>query len=256
MTEGLSEHGSQSQLLDTADRLLGNAEKASVPLRLIGGLAIFTTCPSAQLPELARTYPDMDLVTARSTGRVASTFLTEQGYVADRRFNALHGATRLLFYEESGAWQIDVFVGLFSMCHKLDFEGRFLPGYRILPLADLLLTKLQIVQLNLKDLKDIVTILLDHNVSDQESPDTIDLTRLIAVSSVDWGLFTTVSESLLRVKDEVGHILDAQRTTMVVDRVGYILSGIRSAPKSRGWRMRSRVGRRVAWYDLPDEVTR
>ena len=77
-------------------------------------------------------------------------FLTAQGYDPNKTFNAMHGDRRLLFYDEPNGRQIDVFVGTFEMCHQLPLEQRLEIEPMTLPLADLALTKLQIVKLNRK----------------------------------------------------------------------------------------------------------
>jgi hypothetical protein len=47
---------------------------------------------------------------------------------------------------------------------------------------------------------------------------------------------------------------DDRDTRCVQARIEVLRSAIDEAPKSRRWRMRSRLGRRMPWYDLPEEV--
>jgi hypothetical protein len=244
------------ELTAEADRLVGLGEENGLHLRLLGGLAVCELCPSAQLPVLRRSYPDIDFVTGRTSGASTRELLSENGYEGDQRFNALHGETRLLFFHESGEWQIDVFLGEFSMCHKIDLSGSLLPGRRTIPAADLLLTKLQIVEMNLKDMKDVVAILLDHPVTAGAHPETIELVRLTAATSKDWGLYTTVTDTLTRVRADAADLLDAEQLHVVSERIAAIAEAMVSAPKTLGWKLRSRIGRRVLWYELPDEVGR
>ena len=37
-------------------------------------------------------------------------------------------------------------------------------------------------------------------------------------------------------------------------QVRAIQAAIEAAPKTRGWKMRSRVGERIRWYETPEEV--
>ena len=67
------------------------------------------------------------------------------GYEADRQFNATNGHRRLLFYDVANQRQVDVFVGSFEMCHEIPITERILLAEHGIPLAELLLTKLQIV---------------------------------------------------------------------------------------------------------------
>jgi hypothetical protein len=245
-----------SELTDEADRLIGRGEERGVHLRLLGGLAVCELCPSAQLPALRRQYPDIDLVTDRVSGPATRSLLADSGYLGDQRFNALHGETRLLFFHDTGGWQIDVFLGEFSMCHHIDLSRSLLPGRRTIPPADLLLTKLQIVEMNLKDMKDVVAILLDHPVVGEADPEAIELARVVGPTSRDWGLYTTVTDSLARVRANAADLLETEQVRTVEERVTAITEAMVSAPKSRRWGLRSRIGRRVLWYELPDEVGR
>ena len=72
----------------------------------------------------------------------------------------MHGARRLLFYDEPNRRQVDVFVGTFEMCHTLPVADRLDVEPLTLPAADLLMTKLQIVRLNEKDRNDAYALLL------------------------------------------------------------------------------------------------
>lgn len=244
------------ELAQEADRLIGMGEERGLHLRLLGGLAVCELCPSAQLPALRRQYPDIDFVTDSISGATTRSLLSENGYEGDQRFNALHGETRLLFYHGSGEWQVDVFLGEFSMCHKIDLSRSLLPGRRTIPPADLLLTKLQIVEMNLKDMKDVFAILLDHPVSDGADPEDINVRRVTAATSRDWGLYTTLTDSIARVRTDAADLLEADLLRVVRERITVIAEAMVAAPKSRGWRLRSRIGRRVLWYELPDEVSR
>jgi hypothetical protein len=120
--------------------------------------------------------------------------------------------------------------------------------------ADLLLTKLQIVEMNLKDMKDVVAILLDHPVTADTDPEAIELGRLTAATSRDWGLYTTVTDTLTRVRADAAHLLEVDQLGRVQERITTIVEATLAAPKTRGWKLRSRIGRRVLWYELPDEV--
>ncbi len=242
------------ELADEAARLINLGEAHGLRLRLLGGLGVLDTCPSMGLPTLRRSYPDIDFVTGKASGPATRGLLEASGYRGDQRFNALHGETRLLFYSESGEWQVDVFLGSFSMCHSIDLERSLLPGRRALPVADLLLTKLQIVQMNVKDMKDVMAILLDHRVAAESDPDAIDLGRLVAVTSEDWGLHTTVTDSLAKARTGAADLLEGEALRRATERIAEILEAIQSAPKSKRWRLRSRIGRRIRWYELPDEV--
>jgi hypothetical protein len=154
--------------------------------------------------------------------------------------------------------QVDVFVGVFAMCHRLDLSARLGQHPYALDAADLLLTKLQIHEINRKDLVDAVRLVLTHPTADlgvgTEERDALSLERLQVVTSTDWGWFTTVTDNLQLVRTAAGDLLDPDRAALVHSRMDEIDAVLRSAPKSMRWKARSVVGRKTAWYELPEEV--
>ena len=91
-------------------------------------------------------------------------------------------------------------------------------------------------------------------VGDDARPDAIDLSRLAVVTGGDWGWYTTVSDNLARVAPAAAQLLIADDAAVVASRVEAIRQAIERAPKSFAWKLRARVGRRLQWYELPDEV--
>jgi len=237
-------------------RIIRAGEKAGIRLRALGGLAVHLTCPSAVThARLKRGYADIDLAGLEKDGPNLGQLFTQLGYVPDQRFNALHGHARMIFYNPEDGSHVDVFLDRFQMCHILDLRGRLLEGYLSLTLADLLITKLQIFEMNEKDMKDILAILLDHAIG-SEAPDRLDLDYLVRLTGNDWGLHTTLSDNLVRSKEHLAEFLQGNEVDLVEQRVDQILHTMQAAPKSLRWRARARIGRRVEWYDVPDEVKR
>ena len=211
--------------------------------------------PSAAThPRLKRTYPDIDVVGLKAESRRLTQLFVEQGYQPDRRFNALHGYKRMIFHDSER--HVDVFLDAFEMCHRIPLRDRLLPGYLALPLADLLMTKLQIVELNAKDLQDILVLLLDHEIDTTEHPDRIDASYLSRLTAADWGLFTTLSDNLARVAETASEFLSVEETERVTTRTHAIVEAMQQAAKTLKWRARASIGRRIEWYELPDEVAR
>lgn len=238
------------------ERLVAAARAAGIDIYLMGGIAIRLACqPYTSVRELRRSYQDIDFaIRSRSTGEV-TRFLIGEGYQPSRRFNAVNGESRLLFNDFENDRHIDVFVGSFQMCHKLALEPRLALAEITLPASDLLLLKLQIVQLNHKDVQDILAILLRFEPKDITSAAGLDLRYIAGVCASDWGWYRTLSDNLVRVRELAGRILsDDDQLAQVQRKVGQILAAVEEAPKSISWRMRNRIGRRVAWYDLPEEV--
>lgn len=237
-----------------ARRIVAAGEAQGLALRLLGGLAVALHAPSAALPALARSYADIDLVAPARSGGRAEALLAGLGYQPDQQFNLLNGAERLLFYDPPRQRQVDVFVGQFSMCHRLPVAERLSLEPLTLPLAELLLTKLQIVQLNEKDLRDICALLLDHPVGAGDA-ETVNRERVAQLCAEDWGLWKTVGLGLERAR-RFAAALEPQAARTVVERAAALARALEEAPKPLRWRLRAAVGERVPWYELPEEVRR
>lgn len=232
------------------ERVLQAADAAGVALRAVGGLAVYLRCPSARRPPLQRDYKDIDLVGRAGDARAIGRLMEELGYLPDAEFNSLHGHQRLYFWDQPNERQLDVFIESIAMCHHLTLTGRLERDARTLTLADLLLTKLQVVEVNEKDLKDAAALLADHDVS----PDGIDPQLIVSVLATDWGWWRTATESLRKVSSYAGSLTGFDGAAVIQARVAELLELIEGAPKSLKWKLRARVGEKVRWYDLPEEI--
>src|SRR5437899_3214272 len=171
-------------------RVLDGAAADGFTLRVLGGLAIHLHAPS-DLPEgVQRTYKDIDFVTTKGGDRGLGQFMEGIGYTSNRQFNTLNAGRRLLFYDVPHERQVDVFVGTFKMCHTVPIADRLDVDPLTVPLAELLLTKLQIVHLNEKDQRDILALLLSHPIGEGDD-DVINGARIAELLADDWGLWRT-----------------------------------------------------------------
>jgi hypothetical protein len=240
-----------------AERLAAAVMGSGLRLRLMGGMAIWLTSPSVRRPPYARQYADLDFAAASADRKRIVPFFESEGYLPERLFNAIHGAQRLNFTHPSGGWTIDLVYDELRMSHKIDFRGRLgLPG-ATLDLADLLLTKLQIWEINEKDLRDAACLLADHQLArgtEASDPRGIDVGRIVDLTASDWGLCHTVERNLRRLADHAGGWTLPEAPASPIDQARHLLAAIDAAPKSLGWRGRARVGERVRWYETPEEV--
>jgi hypothetical protein len=237
-----------------ARRIVIEAEAAGVTLRVLGGVAIQLQNPGAVPPGLARPYRDIDFVTVRKGGRPAARLFTDLGYLANERFNAMNGATRLVFYEDEHNRQIDVFVGEFRMCHLIPIADRLHLEPETVPLAELLLTKLQIVHLNEKDLRDIWALLYAHDVSEHDD-DAINAAFVARALAADWGLWRTSRQTVetARARLETA-ALDDEGRALLRSRLERLWDRVEAEPKGLRWKSRARIGDRTKWYDEPEEI--
>jgi hypothetical protein len=231
-----------------AERLLDAARKRQVVLRALGGVAVQMTCPSARQPPLARTPKDLDFASSSKHRTDIIDLFREAGYQPDAEFNALHGKTRLFFWDAEHARQADLFLDKVTMCHSLDLADRLEDHPVTLSVSDLLLLKLQVVETNERDYKDALALLLDHT---EGGLDVAYIARLLAA---DWGWWRTATMVLERL-DRYARELDGfQRANDIHYRILELLGAIESEPKSRRWKLRARVGERARWYELPEET--
>jgi len=239
-------------------RLISDAQKEGIFLRLIGGLAVKVHSPNATHRTLARSYPDIDFVTDKDSALRLESFLTQRGYVPNKTFNTLNGDWRQLYYDEERSRQIDVFIGDFVMCHRLPLADRLEVEPLTIPLAELFLSKAQIVELNRKDILDMLALLLDHEAGPSDN-ETINTDLIAGLCAKDWGLYTTISMSIQKIysfMEQEAELLNEEQKEIVKKRLATIQAAMDAAPKTLKWRMRAKIGKRLRWYEEVEEVQR
>jgi hypothetical protein len=242
-----------ADVVEEGERLLGVAKAEDSTFALLGGVAVRLRAPEVPLP-LEREYKDLDFAVPKGRGGDAAKILREAGYEPEVVFNAMNGKERMLFHDNDNGRQVDVFVGSFRMCHQIPFADRLRPGDRTVPLAELLLTKLQIIQLNEKDVRDTVLLFHGHEVADRDD-DALNAEQIARLCAEDWGLWRTITANLTRCGEMLDdYALPDSERARVSDRLATVLRRIEDAPKSRGWKLRAKLGERKRWYDLPEEV--
>jgi len=238
-------------------RLIDAAREKSLLMRAIGGLAIRVKSGDFQR-FFNREYRDLDFVFRESERKKIEPFFQEMGYGSNRQFNLLNGSKRQIYLDPNSDRHVDVFVGNFEMCHKLPMNDRLQWDPVTVPLAELFLSKAQIVELNHKDALDIVSLLL-YNKTGHDDNGRINLDYLAKLCGQDWGLCKTTSINLQRVQEVVRdpalNLTDAERK-LILERVSEIDRTFESMPKSLAWQMRDKVGTRVRWYEEVEEVGR
>jgi hypothetical protein len=244
------------EIVAVGRELVSEAEQAGLLMRLIGGVAVAIHAGANLEPALRRTPDDIDVVVPKSGRSKLDGVFARVGFGPDRRFNALNGSDRRIYYSDSGI-KADVFVGAFRMCHVVPIDEKRLALDRpTAPLAELLVTKAQVVRLTKKDTTDLIAILRDHDVGDHDEG-VINVTWVGDLCRQDWGLWRTVSGTLRRVSTLTNDFeLDEGIGERVRQRVERVLEALDRAPKSQKWKMRSRIGDRKTWYELPEDPAR
>jgi hypothetical protein len=245
-----------SAISDEAERILDEARNRGIILRLFGGVAVKYHCPSATHRSLQRSYPDLDFFGRGKQGREIRKLFLDLGYEPNQRFNALHGATRLIFEDAKNQRVVDLFLDVFRMCHTLHFGDRLTLDDNTITISDLLLTKLQVVEINEKDIRDLIAILKDHDVVDYAASgdkEVIDAGYVSSLCADAWGLCKTLSLTLRKLLTFLQkYELEPEAKEVLETRINKLLHGIETVPKSFKWKLRDKVGEKKRWYDLPE----
>jgi hypothetical protein len=245
--------------LAEALRLIAQADARSLQLRLMGGLAFHARVP-AWTARLDREGRDIDLATRSRDRKAVSELLIAAGYQPDRQYNALYGHKQLYFVDADHNRPVDVLVDRLEMCHRLEFAERLGIDPPTLPLADLLLSKLQVVKVNRKDVLDALILLGEHPLT--EGDQGISLPRIVGITSNDWGWWRTVTGNLEKLKDFAAAELQPADLQVggrapqfdVPAQIVELRGAIDAGTKSTRWKLRARVGDRMTWYEEPEEV--
>lgn len=249
----------QRDPLVEAVRLIGLAEASGLQVRLLGGLAFHARCPE-WTARIERERRDIDLAIRSRDRKAFGQLLEASGYGADRQYNALYGHKQLYFLDVARGRPVDVLVDRMEMCHTFEFADRLHLDGPTLPLAELLLSKLQIAHINRKDILDALALLSEYPLEAADR-DAINVDRITRLTSSDWGWWRTITGNLDRFRlfydteIQPGE-LEFQRPLRfaVATQIAGLRAAIDAAPKSTRWKLRAQVGDRVQWFQEPEEV--
>jgi hypothetical protein len=238
---------------------LAQDENQHMLMRLIGALAFRTHCPQYGYIQdrLGRKFTDFDFVSYPRFVRDVRRVLTDLGYEEDKQVTQLFGDRRMLFHDPVFGRHADVFYNVLDFCHPVNFVGRLEKEQLTVPLAELLLEKMQIVQINEKDLIDSVMLLREHPIGDTDNQ-TINAAVIAGILGKDWGFWRTFTANLrlLDEKLDVYQGLSDEDRQVVHDRINELQGRVEAAPKNLSWKARARIGERMKWYKDVEELER
>jgi hypothetical protein len=238
--------------IDESKRIAEAAKKKKLGLKLLGGAGIHAHSPSANKAPLKRRYGDLDYAISKKDRKAVVELFRELGYEPNERFNLMNGDRRLYFYDPHNGRQVDIFIDVFRMSHDIDLRGRLEHDHPAVSPSDLLLSKLQIYEVNRKDLVDIAALMLDHTIEAHTHEDAIEAAYIARLAAADWGMYRTLQVNIERLRAMLEE-LEIDRE-LVKSRLDELWSAIDSEPKPLRWRVRAQVGDRVRWYELPEET--
>jgi hypothetical protein len=257
---GMSPQSDEQRRLfeEEAVRIVNSATEQGLTLRVLGSLAFHIHCQRYDhlQKQLGRAYTDIDFAGYRKQASKIGPFLSRLGYREDLDVNILYAGERLIYNHPSSGLHIDIFFDKLNFCHEINWVGRLEVDRPTLPLAEMLLEKMQIVKINEKDIIDTLMLLLEHSQGDNDH-ETINIARISRLCAKDWGLWRTITMNLRKVAD-LGRgyeQLSAEEKSLLGSQVETALARINAEPKTTGWRLREKIGDRVKWYQDVDEVS-
>lgn len=255
---GEQDQAEREKFENELQRILNASEENNVTLRVIGSLAFQMHCPKYGYLQAAmgRAYTDIDFAGYRKEAKAVNQMMTALDYKESREVFIMSEGDRSIFHQVNGSLYVDVFYDKLDFSHVISWADRLDVDSPTIPLAELLLEKMQIFEINEKDIIDTIMLLLEHPLGDSDV-EVINIERISKQLARDWGLWRTTTMNLDKVKQMAGQYsqLSDEEQSLVVKQVERSLERIEAEPKSRGWKLRARVGDRVKWYKDVDEVS-
>lgn len=246
-----------AEFIAEAKKIIGAAEKRGAPLRLIGALAFHLHCEKYSYihDKWGRVFTDTDFVARAEHGPQIVEAYSELGYRDDEMITTLYGTHRMVFDNPETGMHSDIFFDRLDFCHVLELRDRLDVDELTIPLAELFLEKMQIYQINEKDIVDTMMLIAEHPVGESDT-ETINAPVIAGVLAGEWGFWRTVTGNMEKLLDlnSKTDLFDDQEKQLIESRIGEIREHIDREPKPLAWKMRSKVGDRVKWYKDVDEL--
>ncbi len=238
-------------------RIFKASDEAGILLRVIGSLAFQMHCPKYGYIQgaMGRAYTDIDFAGYSKQSREIKTLMTSLGYTERQEVYIYSEGERSIFDNSEVGIYVDVFYDKLDFCHPIYWANRLEVDSPTIPLAEMLLEKMQIVQINEKDVIDTIMLLLEHPLGDTDD-ECINIKLIAKLCSTNWGLWRTTTMNLDKVRQLAYSYeqLKDENKAHIDSQVALALEQIGKEPKSLAWRLRARVGDRIKWYKEVDEV--
>jgi hypothetical protein len=249
------------EFIDEALSMVTDAEAAGIQLRILGSIAYRLQCPQhlELFDGMARVLTDVDFAAVKSQNHQIREFMVTRGYEPDHGVFVASEGSRHIYLHPQTKLNVDVFADELFFCHRIPFVGRLQIDKPTISTTDLLLEKMQIVEINLKDFKDTLVLLLEHPLgTSRDSNKHIDVEYILEIMTRDWGFYYTFTTNLRRVPDFIPEFpaISTKQADIIRNRVADLLVRIEQAPKSMKWKLRAKIGTRMPWYQEVSEKTR
>jgi hypothetical protein len=249
----MSAHNLNLEFVDEALALVRDAEEEGIHLRILGSVAYRLQCPQNQhlFDGMERALTDVDVAALKQQNEEIRRFMKGRGYQAEEGVYVASEGSRHVYLHPTTNLNVDVFADELHFCHRIPLKDRLLIDHPTISTTDLLLEKMQIVEINLKDFKDTAVLLLEHQIgSAQDSSKHIDVDYVARIMATDWGFYHTFTTNLGRVTEFAAALagIGEAGSSTIRSRVEELLTAIEAAPKSMRWKIRAKIGTRMQWY--------
>ncbi len=248
---------SREEIVIQAVGIVDLARNRGLTVRIMGGLAcwIHSSKTHTALSAQNRTFSDVDFVALFHERNDLDRLLNDYGFCQDARTARIPGLRRSLYVGSPYGWTADIVYDRLEFCHVIDLRERFEHDYPTIPLADLLLHKLQILELNWKDVFDVQILLLEHGIGNSDK-ETINVSRVMDLCGRDWGLWKTTKMNLEKIAamTRADQRLEEISKKTILDRTIELQQAVDACTKTIHWKLRSLLGDTVCWYKRVEEI--
>lgn len=262
--DAASGKSTSNELIDLCAKTVEKAKEEGVILRAIGAVAI--RLHTRELEDLHKRLgrkaasgeeiSDLDYITYTKMRSKVEKVLEKFGYTPDHAAQMLAWlwSERPVYIVPQGKYHADIFFDKLEMCHTVDFKNRLERDFPTIPLAELMMEKMQIVQINEKDLKDCTALLIGHDVGSEDC-EVVNGQHIAKVLANDWGFWYTMTTNLQKLKNySVKLNLTPEERGIVESRLAKLLQLIEQEPKTSAWQKRAKTGTSKKWYRDVEEI--
>ncbi|HXZ91084.1 MAG TPA: hypothetical protein VEG61_08475 [Candidatus Dormibacteraeota bacterium] len=267
---------SEDEFLKESVGIVEKAQSRGVYLRILGSLAAYIRAREAGHEDFFKSlgrfgegmplFTDLDLAGYEKQRGPIDKIFHELAFQPDTLMNGMFGHKRLIYYHPERKFHVDIFLNKLEFSHDVKFgekpgQGRLEIDYPTISPADIVLEKLQIHQINRKDLIDLITLFFVHDVQDQFEKQTIDGAYIGKILAGEWGFWYDARTNLekvgglLQALEKEGKLSPSQRQ-IIEQRMEKLLNCVNNTPKDRNWEKRAKTGTKKAWYREVEEVRR
>jgi len=258
------------EIIREAVKIVETAQSKGVILRILGAIAI--RLHSEGFEELhkrlsrlgggEKSFTDIDLIGYSSQwGDIRKIMEKELSFNISRQFLLLHGKNRLIYYHPENLYHVDIFFDKLSFSHDIDFgkrgKGRLELDYPTITVTDLLLEKLQIHDINEKDIKDL-TVLLKAHALGHDDENSVNINYLSKILGDDWGFWMDVRENLMKTlkfaqKYREESRLSSEDYVEIEEKIKSLIELLDTCPKTKKWQKRAKQGvKKKYWRDVEE----